>query len=341
VRLASPLLLRTATVEFLYHPGDRLFAFLRSTPCSGSTHHRSPIPPRVTGPAQLARPSGGRLPGASGRGAVRIRAAAQRRGPRPRLAPRGGSRGLHRPPVPGNVVEHGQRGRTRFPAASTRYRRISLLRPSNPAPRPRRLAPAWRIHCDHRCGANHKASCSTVLEPALCHRRSSYTAGSTASEVGEGGRVCGYFCFWVVCSLVLSSLAVPPPLSGLRPPSRRNEESRARRSRLLLSTRRRGAPLIAARDARPLELKLRGRRYRVRRSRGSGRAPLLVRGIYKTQTRRLHQAHNTADVSSTVLRPLYRPGHRPTAPGSPCSPGTHWPFHLVEVDGVAPDRSPE
>ena len=99
------------TVEFLYHPGEKLFAFLEVNTRLQVEH---PITEITTGTdlvrLQLHVAAGGKLTGAQpAELRPRRRGAAQRRGPRPRLRarPRAASRGWTCPPGPGIRVDTG------------------------------------------------------------------------------------------------------------------------------------------------------------------------------------------------------------------------------------------
>ncbi|WP_018681343.1 carboxyl transferase domain-containing protein [Actinokineospora enzanensis] len=301
-----------ATVEFLYHPGDRLFAFLEVNTRLQVEH---PITESTTGfdlvKAQLHVASGGRLDGAppAERGHA-IEARLNAEDPDRDFAPSPGRIvRLDLPAGPGIRVDTGVSEGDTIPADfdSMIAKIIAYGRDRAEALGRLRRAMA-RTTVVIEGGATNKSFVLDLLDQPEVIDASADTGW--IDRVRADGRLISHRH----SAVALAAAAIEAY----------EEEERAERQRLL-STAFGGRPQVRHESGRPLDLKLRGAGYRVRVARvGAHRFRV---GIEAGEDVR------TADVE---LERFDRHTGRITVNGSRYRllTGTHGPIHLVEVDGV-------
>ncbi|MEU7745829.1 carboxyl transferase domain-containing protein [Nonomuraea sp. NPDC049158] len=301
-----------ATVEFLYHPGDQLFAFLEVNTRLQVEH---PITESTTGfdlvKAQLRVASGGRLDGAPPveRGhAVEARLNAE--DPDRDFAPSPGRIArLDLPAGPGIRVDTGVSEGDTIPAdfdsmiakiiayGGDRDEALGRLR--------RAMAQTTVII---EGGATNKSFVLDLLDQPEVIDASADT-GWIDRVRGQGRLVSHRHS-----AVALAAAAIEAY----------EEEERAERQRLL-STAFGGRPQVQHESGRPLDLKLRGAGYRVRVARvGAHRFRVGV------------QAGDDVRTADVELERFDRHSGRVIVNGTPYRllTGTHGPIHLVEVDGV-------
>lgn len=301
-----------ATVEFLYHPGDELFAFLEVNTRLQVEH---PITEAVTGfdlvRAQLHVAAGGRLEGAppAERGhAVEARLNAE--DPDRDFAPAPGRIArLDLPAGPGVRVDTGVREGDTIPADfdSMIAKIIAYGRDRDEAlGRLRRAMAQTTVIIEG--GATNKSFVLDLLDRPEVVGASADT-GWIDRVRAEGDLVSGRHS-----AVALAAAAIEAY----------EEDERAARSRLL-STASGGRPQVRHESGRPLDLKLRGAGYRVRVARvGADRFRVAVEAGDDVRTADVELDRfdrHTAQI--TVNGTRYR-----------LLTGTHGPVHLVEVDGV-------
>ncbi|GAA2431607.1 biotin carboxylase N-terminal domain-containing protein [Actinomadura vinacea] len=301
-----------ATVEFLYHPGDKLFAFLEVNTRLQVEH---PITESTTGfdlvKAQLHVAAGGRLDGAPPveRGhAVEARLNAE--DPDRDFAPSPGRIArLDLPAGPGVRVDTGVREGDTIPAEfdSMIAKIIAHGRDRDEAlGRLRRAMAQTTVIIEG--GATNKSFVLDLLDRPEVIDASADT-GWIDRVRGEGGLVSHRHS-----SVALAAAAIEAY----------EEEERVERQRLL-STASGGRPQVRHESGRPLDLKLRGVGYRVRVARvGAHRFRVGVEAGDEVRTAdveldRFDRHTGQIAVNGTRYRLLT---------------GTHGPVHLVEVDGV-------
>ncbi|SCL71224.1 Acetyl/propionyl-CoA carboxylase, alpha subunit [Micromonospora citrea] len=301
-----------ATVEFLYHPGDRLFAFLEVNTRLQVEH---PITECTTGfdlvKAQLHVASGGRLEGAPPveRGhAVEARLNAE--DPDRDFAPSPGRIArLDLPAGPGIRVDTGVSEGDTIPADfdSMIAKIIAYGRDRDEAlGRLRRAMAQTTVIIEG--GATNKSFVLDLLDQPEVIDASADT-GWIDRVRGEGRLVSHRHS-----AVALAAAAIEAY----------EEEERAERQRLL-STAAGGRPQVQHSSGRPLDLKLRGVGYRVRVARvGPHRFRVGLEAGGDTRTAdveldRFDRHTGQIVVNGTRYRLLT---------------GTHGPIHLVEVDGV-------
>ncbi|MFG2084764.1 carboxyl transferase domain-containing protein [Spirillospora sp. NPDC048824] len=306
-----------ATVEFLYHPGDELFAFLEVNTRLQVEH---PITEATTGfdlvKAQLRVASGGRLEGGPPveRGhAVEARLNAE--DPDRDFAPSPGRIArLDLPAGPGIRVDTGVREGDTIPADfdSMIAKIIAYGRDRGEAlGRLRRAMAQTAVIIEG--GATNKSFVLDLLDQPEVIDASADT-GWIDRVRGEGRLVSHRHS-----AVALAAAAIEAY----------EEEERAERQRLL-STAFGGRPQVQHESGRPLELKLRGAGYRVRVARvGAHRFRVGVEAVDGAAG-----AVRTADVE---LERFDRHTGQIVVNGSRYHllTGTHGPVHMVEVDGVA------
>ncbi|MFG3712568.1 carboxyl transferase domain-containing protein [Micromonospora sp. NPDC047730] len=301
-----------ATVEFLYHPGDRLFAFLEVNTRLQVEH---PITEATTGfdlvKAQLHVASGGRLEGEPPveRGhAVEARLNAE--DPDRDFAPSPGRIArLDLPAGPGIRVDTGVSEGDTIPADfdSMIAKIIAYGRDRDEAlGRLRRAMAQTTVIIEG--GATNKSFVLDLLDQPEVIDASADT-GWIDRVRGEGRLVSHRHS-----AVALAAAAIEAY----------EEEERAERQRLL-STAFGGRPQVQHKSGRPLDLKLRGVGYRVRVARvGAHRFRVGIEAGDDVRTAdveldRFDRHTGQAVVNGTRYRLLT---------------GTHGPIHLVEVDGV-------
>ncbi len=302
-----------ATVEFLYHPGDRLFAFLEVNTRLQVEH---PITEAVTGfdlvKAQLHVAAGGRLEGDPPveRGhAVEARLNAE--DPDRDFAPSPGRIArLDLPAGPGIRVDTGVGEGDTIPADfdSMIAKIIAYGRDRDEAlGRLRRAMAQTTVIIEG--GATNKSFVLDLLDRPEVIDGTADT-GWIDRVRDEGGLVSHRHS-----AVALAAAAIEAY----------EEEERAERQRLL-STAFGGRPQVQHESGRPLDLKLRGAGYRVRVARiGADRFRVGVEtgGAVRTADVELERFdRHTGQIVVNGAR------HRLLT-------GTHGPIHLVEVDGVA------
>ncbi|MBT2208944.1 carboxyl transferase domain-containing protein [Actinomadura sp. NEAU-AAG7] len=302
-----------ATVEFLYHPGERLFAFLEVNTRLQVEH---PITESTTGfdlvKAQLHVASGGRLDGAPPveRGhAVEARLNAE--DPDRDFAPSPGRIArLDLPAGPGVRVDTGVREGDTIPADfdSMIAKIIAYGRDRDEAlGRLRRAMTETTVIIEG--GATNKSFVLDLLDRPEVIDGSADT-GWIDRVRGEGGLVSHRHS-----AVALAAAAIEAY----------EEEERAERQRLL-STAFGGRPQARHESGRPLDLKLRGVGYRLRVARVGAhrfRVGFEVGEDVRTADVELDRfSRHTGQIAVNGVR--YR-----------LLTGTHGPIHLVEVDGVA------
>ncbi|MCI4065564.1 ATP-grasp domain-containing protein [Micromonospora sp. R77] len=301
-----------ATVEFLYHPGDRLFAFLEVNTRLQVEH---PITESTTGfdlvKAQLHVASGGRLEGEPPveRGhAVEARLNAE--DPDRDFAPSPGRIArLDLPAGPGIRVDTGVSEGDTIPADfdSMIAKIIAYGRDRDEAlGRLRRAMANTTVIIEG--GATNKSFVLDLLDQPEVIDASADT-GWIDRVRGEGRLVSHRHS-----AIALAAAAIEAY----------EEEERAERQRLL-STAAGGRPQVQHASGRPLDLKLRGVGYRLRVARVGAhrfRVGVEVGGEVRTADVELDRFdRHTGQIVVNGAR------HR-------LSTGTHGPVHLVEVDGV-------
>ncbi|WP_242904388.1 ATP-binding protein [Actinomadura terrae] len=302
-----------ATVEFLYHPGERLFAFLEVNTRLQVEH---PITESTTGfdlvKAQLHVASGGRLEGEPPveRGhAVEARLNAE--DPDRDFAPSPGRIArLDLPAGPGVRVDTGVREGDTIPADfdSMIAKIIAYGRDRDEAlGRLRRAMTETTVIIEG--GATNKSFVLDLLDRPEVIDGSADT-GWIDRVRGEGGLVSHRHS-----AVALAAAAIEAY----------EEEERAERQRLL-STASGGRPQARHESGRPLDLKLRGVSYRLRVARVGAhrfRVGFDVGEDVRTADVELDRfSKHTGQIAVNGVR--YR-----------LLTGTHGPIHLVEVDGVA------
>jgi acetyl/propionyl-CoA carboxylase alpha subunit/acetyl-CoA carboxylase carboxyltransferase component len=302
-----------ATVEFLYHPGDRLFAFLEVNTRLQVEH---PITEATTGfdlvKAQLHVASGGRLEGAppAERGHA-IEARLNAEDPDRDFAPSPGRIArLGLPAGPGIRVDTGVSEGDTIPADfdSMIAKIIAYGRDRDEAlGRLRRAMAQTTVIIDG--GTTNKSFVLELLDSPEVIDASADT-GWIDRVRGEGRLVSRRHS-----AVALAAAAIEAY----------EEEERAERQRLL-STAFGGRPQVQHKSGRPLDLKLRGTGYRVRVARvGAHRFRVGIEAGENVRTAdveldRFDQHTGQILVNGTRYRLLV---------------ATHGPIHLVEVDGVA------
>ncbi|XVQ09741.1 carboxyl transferase domain-containing protein [Spirillospora sp. CA-255316] len=302
-----------ATVEFLYHPGDKLFAFLEVNTRLQVEH---PITEATTGfdlvKAQLWVASGGRLEGEPPveRGHA-IEARLNAEDPDRDFAPAPGRIArLDLPAGPGVRVDTGVREGDTIPADfdSMIAKIIAHGRDRDEAlGRLRRALAQTTVIIEG--GATNKSFVLDLLDQPEVVDASADT-GWIDRVRGEGRLVAHRHS-----GVALAAAAIEAY----------EEEERAERQRLL-STAFGGRPQVRHESGRPLDLKLRGAGYRVRVARvGAHRFRVGVEAGGEVRTAdveldRFDRHTGQIVVNGTRYRLLT---------------GTHGPTHLVEVDGVA------
>ncbi|MDT0532345.1 carboxyl transferase domain-containing protein [Micromonospora sp. DSM 115977] len=302
-----------ATVEFLYHPGDRLFAFLEVNTRLQVEH---PITESTTGfdlvRAQLHVASGGRLEGEppAERGHA-IEARLNAEDPDRDFAPSPGRIArLDLPAGPGIRVDTGVSEGDTIPADfdSMIAKIIAYGRDRDEAlGRLRRAMAQTTVIIEG--GATNKSFVLDLLDQPEVIDASADT-GWIDRVRGEGRLVTHRHS-----AVALAAAAIEAY----------EEEERVERQRLL-STAFGGRPQVQHESGRPLDLKLRGVDYRVRVARVGAhrfRVGIEAGGAVRTadvELDRFDRHTGQVVVNGTRYRLLI---------------GTHGPIHLVEVDGVA------
>ncbi|MFG3708345.1 carboxyl transferase domain-containing protein [Micromonospora sp. NPDC047670] len=301
-----------ATVEFLYHPGDRLFAFLEVNTRLQVEH---PITECTTGfdlvKAQLRVAAGGRLEGEppAERGHA-IEARLNAEDPDRDFAPSPGRIArLDLPAGPGIRVDTGVSEGDTIPADfdSMIAKIIAYGRDRDEAlGRLRRAMAETTVIIEG--GATNKSFVLDLLDQPEVIDASADT-GWIDRVRGEGRLVSNRHS-----AVALAAAAIEAY----------EEEERAERQRLL-STAFGGRPQVQHQSGRPLDLKLRGVGYRVRVARVGAhrfRVGLEAGGDVRTADVELERFdRHTGQIVVNGIR--YR-----------LLTGTHGPVHLVEVDGV-------
>ncbi|MFA1541952.1 ATP-binding protein [Actinomadura monticuli] len=301
-----------ATVEFLYHPGDELFAFLEVNTRLQVEH---PITESTTGfdlvRAQLHVAAGGRLEGAppAERGhAVEARLNAE--DPDRDFAPAPGRIArLDLPAGPGIRVDTGVREGDTIPADfdSMIAKIIAYGRDRDEAlGRLRRAMAQTTVIIEG--GATNK---SFVLD--LLDRPEVIGAGADTGWI-DRVRAEGDLVSHRHSAIALAAAAIDAYEDGERAARRR-----------LLSTASGGRPQVRHESGRPLELKLRGASYRVRVARiGAQRFRVGIEAGDDVRTADVEIDRFDRHTAQIVVNGArYR-----------LLTGTHGPVHLVEVDGV-------
>ncbi|MEU7932471.1 carboxyl transferase domain-containing protein [Micromonospora echinofusca] len=313
-RLAVAVAYRgAATVEFLYHPGDRLFAFLEVNTRLQVEH---PITESTTGfdlvKAQLHVASGGRLEGGPPveRGHA-IEARLNAEDPDRDFAPSPGRIArLDLPAGPGIRVDTGVSEGDTIPADfdSMIAKIIAYGRDRDEAlGRLRRAMAQTTVIIEG--GATNKSFVLDLLDQPEVIDASADT-GWIDRVRGEGRLVTHRHS-----AVALAAAAIEAY----------EEEERVERQRLL-STAFGGRPQVQHESGRPLDLKLRGAGYRVRVARVGAhrfRVGIEAGGAVRTadvELDRFDRHSGQIVVNGARYRLLI---------------GTHGPIHLVEVDGVA------
>lgn len=304
-----------ATVEFLYHPGDRLFAFLEVNTRLQVEH---PITEATTGfdlvRAQLHVASGGRLEGAppAERGhAVEARLNAE--DPDRDFAPSPGRIArLDLPAGPGVRVDTGVSEGDTIPADFDSMIAKIIAHGRDRAEALGRLRRAMaQTTVIIEGGATNKSFVLDLLDRPEVVDATADTGW--IDRVRDGGGLVTHRH----SAVALAAAAIEAY----------EEEERAERQRLL-STAFGGRPQVQHESGRPLDLKLRGAAYRVRVARiGADRFRVRVEtgdgGTARTADVELERFdRHTGQIVVNGAR------HRLLT-------GTHGPIHLVEVDGVA------
>jgi acetyl/propionyl-CoA carboxylase alpha subunit/acetyl-CoA carboxylase carboxyltransferase component len=301
-----------ATVEFLYHPGDKLFAFLEVNTRLQVEH---PITESTTGfdlvKAQLQVASGGRLEGAPPveRGhAVEARLNAE--DPDRDFAPSAGRIvRLDLPAGPGIRVDTGVREGDAIPADFDSMIAKIIAHGRDRAEALGRLRRAMaQTTVIIEGGATNKSFVLDLLDqPEVIDARAD--TGWIDRVRGEGRLVTHQHS-----AVALAAAAIEAY----------DEQERAERQRLL-STAFGGRPQVQHESGRPLDLKLRGVGYRVGVARvGARRFRIAIEAGADVRTADVELDRFDRHTGQIVVnRTRYR-----------LVTGTHGPIHLVEVDGV-------
>ena len=301
------------TVEFLYHPGEKFFAFLEVNTRLQVEH---PIT-EVTTDTDLVKlqihvAGGGRLEGERPDGGrARRRGAAQRRGPRPRLRPvtRAGSRCSTCPSGPGIRVDTGVGEGDSIPADfdSMIAKIIAYGRDRDEAlARLRRAMGETTVVIEG--GATNKSFILDLLDQPEVIDGSADTGW--IDRVRAEGRLVSHRHSGIAL--------VAAGIEGYE------DEEAVERTRLL-ETARGGRPQVQHRTGRAIDLKLRGTAYKV-----------TVRRIGPHRFRVAIAAGATEQTVDADLDRLDEYTSRITIAGRThrLITATHGPMHLVEVDGV-------
>ncbi|RJO78855.1 ATP-grasp domain-containing protein [Nocardia panacis] len=301
-----------ATVEFLYHPGEQLFAFLEVNTRLQVEH---PITECTTGfdlvRAQLLVASGGRLEGEppAERGHA-IEARLNAEDPDRDFAPAPGRIArLDLPAGPGIRVDTGVSEGDTIPADfdSMIAKIIAYGRNREEAlGRLRRAVAQTRVVIEG--GATNKSFVLDLLnQPEVID--ASADTGWIDRVRGEGRLVSHRHS-----AVALAAAAIDAY----------EEQERAERQRLL-STASGGRPQVQHESGRPLDLKLRGIGYRVRVARiGAHRFRVGIESASETRTADVDLERFDAHAGQIVVNGVrYR-----------LITGTHGPIHVVDVDGV-------
>ncbi|MFJ2032248.1 carboxyl transferase domain-containing protein [Streptosporangium sp. NPDC087985] len=301
-----------ATVEFLYHPGDKLFAFLEVNTRLQVEH---PITESTTGfdlvKAQLRVASGGRLEGEPPveRGHA-IEARLNAEDPDRDFAPSPGRIArLNLPAGPGIRVDTGVSEGDTIPADfdSMIAKIIAYGRDRDEAlGRLRRAMAQTTVIIEG--GATNKSFVLDLLDQPEVIDASADT-GWIDRVRGEGRLVSHRHS-----GVALAAAAIEAY----------EEEERAERQRLL-STAFGGRPQVQHKSGRPLDLKLRGVGYRVRVARvGAHRFRVAIEAGDDVRTADVELDRFDRHTGQIVVNGTQRR----------LLTGTHGPIHLVEVDGV-------
>ncbi|MFI5716168.1 carboxyl transferase domain-containing protein [Nocardia sp. NPDC051750] len=301
-----------ATVEFLYHPGERLFAFLEVNTRLQVEH---PITESTTGfdlvRAQLHVAAGGRLEGEppAERGHA-IEARLNAEDPDRDFAPAPGRIAhLDLPAGPGIRVDTGVSEGDTIPADFDSMIAKIIAYGSNRAEalgRLRRAVGQTRVIIEG--GATNKSFVLDLLiQPEVID--ASADTGWIDRVRGEGRLISHRHS-----TVALAAAAIDAY----------EEEERAERNRLL-STAAGGRPQVQHESGRPLDLKLRGASYRVRVARiGAHRFRVGIEAGADSRTADVDLERFDQHTGQVVVNGIrYR-----------LTTGTHGPIHLVDIDGV-------
>ena len=303
------------TVEFLYHPGEKTFAFLEVNTRLQVEHSITEVTTDIDlVKAQILVAQGGRLRARSPPRSARGRGPAQRRGPGSRLRPVAGP---HRPPRPavrpGHPGRHRcRRGRHHPAGLRLDDRQDHRLRPhprGGPGPAPPRDG------LDHRGHRGRRLQQELRAGPARPARGRGRDGGWADTGWIDRVRAEGRLVAHAHAGIAVVAAAIEAYLERLQIETAR-----------LLETAHGGRPSASHQVGAPVELKLRGVPYQVSTvNTGPGRFRVSVASGATSQTVDVQMERIDA-----VRRRLVVGGrryHLVTA--------THGPTTLVEVDGVA------